>query len=222
MNMEKITPQAPVLVMLYGFPGSGKTHFSRQFCNDIQAAHLEEDRLRAELFDSPKFTKEENHIVSKLMNYMATEFLKAGISVIYDANAMRVAQRRALKEMAKEHKAKTMMLWFQVDADTAFIRNSKRDKRKLDDRYAAGYDVEGFKHVASLMQQPQPTEEYVVVSGKHGYETQLSNAIKKLAEMRIVPADIATRKMVKPGLVNLIASHQTSKPVDGKQNIVLR
>jgi len=220
--MEKIVPSSPVLIMLYGFPGSGKTHFSRQFCQDIQCAHLEEDRIRAELFDNPKFTKEENHIVSKLMNYMATEFLKAGISVVYDANAMRVSQRRALREMAKEHKAKTLMLWFQVDADTAYLRNAKRDKRKLDDRYAAGFSVEGFKAIASMMQQPQSTEEYVVVSGKHGFESQLSNAIKKLVDMLVIPADIATRKMVKPGLVNLVESHQPVKPGDGKQNIVLR
>ena len=39
--MEKILPEKPVLIMMYGFPGSGKTYFARQFCEEVQMAHLD-------------------------------------------------------------------------------------------------------------------------------------------------------------------------------------
>ena len=56
--------------MLYGFPGAGKTYFARQFCENVQAAHLQSDRIRSELFEEPRYDKRENEIVSQLMNYM--------------------------------------------------------------------------------------------------------------------------------------------------------
>ncbi len=220
--MEKILPQSPVLVLLYGFPGSGKTYFSRQFSIEVQAAHLEEDRIRHELFEKPRFTQQENYALGRIMEYMAGEFLDAGISVVYDTNAMRVAQRRNLRDMARKHKSGVITVWFQVDPDTAYIRNAKRDRRKADDRFAAGYGPDSFRELASHMQHPELTEDFIVISGKHSFPSQLGGVIKKLADMHIVKHDAAARKMVKPELTNLIASHQPQKDEDGRHNIVLR
>src|ERR1043165_9254854 len=99
--MEKIVPEKPVLIMLYGFPGAGKTYFSRQFCTEFQAAHLEIDRIRYQLFDQPSFSKQENYALGRITEYVVGEFLNAGVSVICDMNAMRAGQRRALREVAK-------------------------------------------------------------------------------------------------------------------------
>jgi len=219
--MDKILPEKPVLVMLYGFPGSGKTYFARQLCEEIQAAHLEEDRIRYELFERPRFTKQENFALNRIMEYMTSEFLNSGISVVYDMNAMRVSQRRQLREMARKHKAEVLIVWFQLDADTAYLRNSQRDRRRLDDRFAAGYDVEQFKEVASHMQQPEPTEEFIVVSGKHSYPSQRSSVIKKLADNGIIKPSAAMHKMVKPDLVNLVPSGGNQNQ-SGRQNITLQ
>jgi len=207
--------------MLYGFPGSGKTYFARQLCEEIQAAHLEEDRIRYELFERPRFTKQENFALNRIMEYMTSEFLNSGISVVYDMNAMRVSQRRQLREMARKHKAEVLIVWFQLDADTAYLRNSQRDRRRLDDRFAAGYDVEQFKEVASHMQQPEPTEEFIVVSGKHSYPSQRSSVIKKLADNGIIKPSAAMHKMVKPDLVNLVPSGGNQNQ-SGRQNITLQ
>lgn len=220
--MEKLLPQKPVLILLYGFPGSGKTYFSRQFSLEVQAAHLEEDRIRHELFETPRFTKQENYALGRIMEYMAGEFLESGISVVYDTNAMRVAQRRNLRDMARKHKAEVITVWFQVDPDTAFVRNQKRDRRKNDDRFAAGYGPDSFRYLASNMQHPEPTEDFIVISGKHSFPSQMGGVIKKLADMHIVRHDAASQKMVKPELTNLIASHQQPKDENGRHSIVLR
>lgn len=222
---NKLRPETPVLILLYGFPGAGKTYFSRQFCQEVQAAHLEEDRVRQEFFDRPSFSREENQALARVMSFMSGEFLTAGISVVYDANVMRVSQRRALRELARKHKASVLTIWFQVDYDTSFIRNLKRDRRKLDDRFAAGYDVEQFKSVIAHMQRPEPTEKYAVISGKHSFAAQLSGVMKKMADLNIVKQAAVSHKMVKPGLVNLIPSKPSTKSLkakSGKRNIVLR
>lgn len=221
--MEKLQPSQPFLLLLYGFPGAGKTYFARQFTEGVQAAHLEQDRIRYELFEQPKFTKQENFALNRIMEFMAGEFLKAGISVVFDMNAMRMAQRHGLRELARKNKASTLLVWFQVDPDTAFMRNVKRDRRKFDDRFAVGYDVESFKQLAAYMQHPEPTEDFVVVSGKHTFTGQMSNVIKKLADMHVLKFSSAHNKMVRPELVNLVPSPpDPHAPRPTRRNIVLR
>lgn len=221
-NQERITPISPVLVLTYGFPGAGKTYFARQFAESVQIAHLEQDRIRHELFQQPRYTKQENSALNRIMTYMANEFLTAGISVIIDMNAMRISQRKQLRELARQNKAKTIVIWFQIDPDTAFARNQGRDRRKNDDRYAVGYDVDAFREMASYMQHPEPTEDFVVISGKHTFTGQLSSMVKKMADMGIIKSSVAAHKMIKPELVNLVPAPVTDIPKHGRRNIVLR
>ena len=222
--MAKIVPIKPFLLMLYGFPGSGKTYFARQFCENVQAAHLQADRIRSELFDQPRYDKRENQIVEQLMNYMAQEFLSAGVSVVYDVNAMRAKQRFMLRDLARRTKAQPLLVWFQMDPDTAFARNLKRDRRRADDRYAASWDRTTFESVISGMQNPTASEVYAVVSGKHLHNTQQSAVVRKLRDIGSLSTDDASTKTIKPGMVNLIPqSQQNQGRVDmTRRNISIR
>lgn len=202
--MAKIQPVKPFLLILYGYPGSGKTYFSRQFCEEIQAAHLQADRIRAELFDQPRYDKQENTIVNQLVNYMCEEFLSAGLSVIYDANASHVGQRRQLANLAIRNHAQPVVVWFQVDVETSFARNIRRDRRRADDKYAAQWDRTTFDYVASNMQNPKVSDNYAVVSGKHLFNMQLSSVVAKLRALNCLSSDDANSHIIKPGMVNLV------------------
>jgi predicted kinase len=202
--MAKIIPAKPFLLMLYGFPGAGKTYFARQLCENIQAAHLQADRIRSELFEEPRNDRRENEIVNQLMNYMAEEFLAAGVSVVYDINAMRGRQRHDLRDVARRGGAKPLLVWFQMDQDTAFSRNVKRDRRRADDKYATKWDRTSFESVIGGMQNPTNVDDYVVVSGKHLFSTQQSAVVRKMRDLAILSSDDASSRTIKPGLVNLI------------------
>ncbi len=208
--------------MLYGFPGSGKTYFARQLCEDITAAHIQSERIRGELFEDPRFDRQENEIITHLMHYMTEEFLAAGMSVVYDINATRAAQRRELRELARSMKAESLLVWFQIDHDSAFARSNKRDKRRADDKYTAKIDRETFEAIIAGMQNPTTTEDYVVISGKHTYTTQRSSVIKKLYDMGMINPEAATNHMVKPGLVNLIPNRLAGRVDQARRNIMIR
>jgi len=205
--MAKIYPAKPFLLLFYGYPGAGKTYFARQFCDNIQAAHLQSDRIRGELFEQPRYDKQENGIVNHLMDYMAEEFLAAGLSVAYDTNAMRSGQRRALYEMAYKYRAKPLLIWFQMDQETAFARNLKRDRRRADDKYAPQWDRAAFDTLIAQMQNPRPNEDYVVVSGKHLFNMQQSAALSKLRSEGVIGSNEASSRVIKPGLVNLVPKY---------------
>jgi predicted kinase len=115
----------PALICLYGFPGSGKSYVARNLAEDVQLANVSSDRVRSELFQSPRYDAQENAIVTHLMDYMTEEFFSAGVSVVYDTNALRAAQRRKLRELARKHKAEYLLIWIQVDIDSAFHSHSR-------------------------------------------------------------------------------------------------
>lgn len=208
--------------MLYGYPGSGKTFFARQLCEHLNAAHVQGDRIRFELFEEPRFDKQENDIVSHLMNYMTEEFLNAGISVVYDINADRLSERRALRDMARKAKAQPVLIWFQIDTESAFSRVVKRDRRKSDDKYAHPIDRSTFDSLIGRMQNPTQTEDYIVISGKHNFQTQRGAVLKKLYDSGLISTDMATSKVVKPGLVNLVPTPVAGRVDNSRRNIMIR
>lgn len=220
--MSKLALTRPTLILLYGYPGSGKTYLARQLSEDIQAAHVQSDRIRFELFEQPRYDRQENQIVDHLMQYMTEEFLNAGISVLYDINAMRTTQRRELRELARKHKADVLLIWLQIDHDSAFVRATKRDRRKLDDRFTASIDQGTFRQIASGMQNPETTEDYVVISGKHTYNTQRNAIIKKLYDLGLISTGGAGAKLVKPQLVNLIPNPSAGRVDPSRRNINIR
>lgn len=220
--MAKIFLSKPALIILYGLPGAGKTYFARQFCEEVQAAHLQGDRIRFELFDQPRYDRQEDGVVNHLMTYMAEEFLRAGISVVLDANARRLNQRRELRDLARRSKAQNTLIWFQIDTESAFIRIAKRDRRRSDDRYSAPMDRSTFNTFTGHMQNPATTEEYTVISGKHPFSSQRSAVLKKLYDLNLIAADSSTSGVVKPGLVNLVPTQNGGRVDNSRRNIVIR
>jgi predicted kinase len=221
--MTKIVPNHTLLLLLYGFPGAGKTYFARQLCERMQAAHLQGDRIRGELFETPRYDKQENDVITQLMDYMAQEFLNAGISVVYDANSMRQSQRLALRELARKAHAQPLLVWFQTDTDTAYVRNAQRDRRRADDKYAAGYDRRAFDALIAHMQNPTPAEDFVVVSGKHTFNAQYSATIRRMHDLGLLSSE-GVAPVVKPGMVNLVPQSNLYRGrVDNtRRNIVIR
>lgn len=220
--MAKVAPTKPLFILLYGFPGAGKTFFARQFCEHVQAAHIQGDRIRSELFEQPRYDKEENDVISQLMDYMAGEFLNAGISVVYDANALRAAQRHALRNLARKARAVPLLVWLQIDAETAFLRGQKRDRRRADDKYAAQMDRHMFDGIVGHMQNPVNSEDYAVISGKHAFNTQYSAVSKKLREMGLLSLTDAQSHIARPELVNLVPNPTAGRVDMTRRNIVIR
>jgi predicted kinase len=202
MSSNKITPVKPFIIMLYGFPGSGKTSFSRQMAEELGVIHLQEDKIRIDLFGD-NISAGAFKGARKVLNYMAHDYLRAGISIIYDAGVIRASERRKVREIAHMTKATPLLVWLQADPDTTFERTQKRDHRKADDKYAFVYDEDTYRNILSHMQNPE-NEDYIVVSGKHTFSSQRSTVIKKLFDLHLISANELASNTVKPGLTNLI------------------
>jgi len=216
--MPKTELSKPVLICLYGYPGSGKSYVARNLALEVQAAQVNADRIRSELFQNPRYDAQENAIVTHLMDYISEEFLGAGVSVIYDTNALRASQRRRLRELARKHKAQYMLIWIQVDLDTAFSRTQERDRRTMDDKYAEPQTKNTFDRQLSGMQNPDG-EDYMVLSGKHSFQTQKNLIINKLYQLGLLGSESVQHRVAKPGLINLVPNPQAGRVDFHRRNI---
>lgn len=217
--MGKLQTNTPVLIMLFGYPGAGKTHFASELSKAMEIAHVQGDRIRSELFEKPQYTKQEDEIVTHLMEYMTEEFMNAGVSVVFDTNATRLVQRRALRDIARKVKGKSLIVWLQTDQESAMARIAGRDRRRNDDRFARPYTKETFKLQVGSMQKPQ-NEDYVVISGKHTFAMQRNAIVKKLYDLGVISTNTAATSVAKPGLVNLVPTAGRVDPT--RRNVIIR
>ncbi len=216
--MNRIQLNKPILICLYGFPGSGKSYFARNLADYIQLAHLDADRIRGELFRNPRYDAQENAVVFHLMNYLTETLLAAGVSVVYDTNALRGGQRRRLRELAAKHKAEYLLVWLQIDTESAFARTQRRDRRTYDDKFAEPQSKAKYAKKLASMQNPKD-EQYLVISGKHAFVTQKSTLINRLYQIGIISTETVQHNVTKPELVNLVPNLNAGRVDMSRRNI---
>jgi predicted kinase len=203
----KLQPTKPFLMMLYGYPGSGKSFFARQFADELSnTVHLHADKMESDLADQLHGINEHSSAVpGVVMKYMAQEYLRNGISVIVDAPVTKKGERKMLHNLALANKAVPVLVWLQIDPESSFARTKKRDRRKTEDKYAVEYTDGEFQSIISNSQNPN-SEEFIVISGKHTFHSQKSSVFKKLGDIGILNIGQVNHNVVKPELVNLVPS----------------
>jgi len=217
--MNKSMIIRPTVLITYGYPGSGKSYFARQFAEDSTLAFINSDLLRHEFIDNPSYDKQENDTIDHLSTFMLENFLKAGVSVVYDCNNSRISTRKMITAIADRFKAETLIVWPQIDIETSFDRVNHRDARRTDDKYAEPLDRTTFEDRVNKMQNPTDREDFVVISGKHSFQGQKQAVYKKLLEKKLLSPEFATNNIPKPELVNLVSNLYGGRVDNKRRNI---
>lgn len=183
--------------MLLGLPGSGKSYTSAHIADLLGMALVSEDKIRESLFEKPTFKKEEQAVVMQMMVMMTEEYLSLGIPVMFDVGLNKAVERKNLREIARKHKSESLLIWLQIDKDTAKLRTKVTKKHNAIDDKTFDITLETF-------QAPQ-NEDYVVVSGKHTFDSQKQMIVRKLREMGLITDDTLKPHVPMPGMMNLAA-----------------
>jgi len=94
--------EKPVLVVVCGPPGVGKSLVARTAAGELGAAVLRTDVVRQDLFEDPGYTDAEVRQVYVAMRKRARDRLTAGESVVLDGTYRSVALRDAVAGIADE------------------------------------------------------------------------------------------------------------------------
>jgi predicted kinase len=179
-GMKTLSLSRPLLLILIGLPGSGKSFFARQFSDMFSAPMVNYDRIRYELFEKGYLEPAEQDIVRRIASYQMDELVKTKRSFIVDGGSNTVAERQRLEKIAKDNGYGTLLIWVQTDDITCKRRSTQRNKKRSQDDVLSP-SLTDQQWAMSAKQFGQPTKEpYMVISGKHAFSTQAKMVLRKL------------------------------------------
>lgn len=195
--MKSLSTSRPLVVLMVGVPGAGKSHFAQQFSKLFQTPLVSYDKIHHLLFAEPQFTKDEELLVASLMNNQIQEIFKTGKTFIIDGAVNSRAARMEVERIARKNDYGTLTVWVQTDSDSAKYRVTNRNQKREGDKYNARMTDEQFDRHAQRINPPAGKEEHVVVSGKHTFASQAKAVLKKIVLPRDIPVASGPRP-VKP------------------------
>ena len=126
----------PVLVLLAGLPGSGKSTVADALRRRLPFALLQSDRCRKLLVSAPAYSAEESERVFPAIHRAIERLLRAGVPVIYDATNLTAAYRQPLEEISARTGATLVRVWVEAAEDVIRERLAARQTG-----HRASYDV---------------------------------------------------------------------------------
>tara|TARA_B100000029_G_C17608800_1_gene968515 strand:+ start:3648 stop:5291 length:1644 start_codon:yes stop_codon:yes gene_type:complete len=143
----------PVLVLMCGLSGTGKSTIGSQLCARIGAAYLSSDIVRKKIADLPLYGKisrqQRDEIYSakmteqtyRNMREKAEQYIQKGYSVILDATYTNILDRKKVLDIARKYNYKTLIIDLKTTESEALSRIAYRmfDHLNVSDATSAIY-----------------------------------------------------------------------------------
>ena len=168
----------PVLVVVCGLPGSGKSYFSRNLFSRLPLLVLESDRLRKTLFPNPTYSKEESARLFRACHELTWDLLREGVSVLLDATNLVEGHRDPLYQIADRLDAKLILVQVTAAPEAIHQRLAARATgADPEDSSSAGWEV---------YQQMQATAEpirrdHFVVDATGDVSSAISRVVREIS-----------------------------------------
>ncbi len=117
---------APVLLVLTGLPGTGKTHIANELARRTNAVVLESDAVRTLLFRERRYTRPENRRVFAALHAATDVLLAQGSTVIVDATNVAERERAPLYEIAERRSVRLILVHVTAQEQIARERLERR------------------------------------------------------------------------------------------------
>jgi predicted kinase len=130
----------PVLVVMSGLPGTGKSYVSRKLARSLQAVVVESDRVRKALFPRPNYGPTESVITHGACRRLIGAILFGGRCAIYDATNLIEFQRRTIYALARVCCARLFIVQTTAPQEEVLRRLEQR-KRQPDGSSDADWEV---------------------------------------------------------------------------------
>lgn len=127
-NMEYIPDPVsnPVMVVLVGLPGSGKSYFGNRLRERISIARVETDWIRKFIFRTPVYNAKENNILFKTCHMLLERLLTQGVDVLFDATNLVEANRERLYNISYKTDSRLILVKMEAPSDLIFQRLEQR------------------------------------------------------------------------------------------------
>lgn len=147
MHNGNFSDAPPVLILLVGLPGAGKTTFARALAERLPLRHIESDRVRLSMTASPTYSPLESSAVFARVDAAAREALREGCPALVDATNLTNRDRRRFLRIAAELQVRLIAVRLTAPADV--IRRRLAGPRE-------GFSQAGVDIFERMKTRPQP------------------------------------------------------------------
>jgi predicted kinase len=120
------TPVKPVIIMLSGLPGTGKSFLSHKLAERLPFVIVESDAIRKELFPRPSYSARESASLFRAVHYLIKETVQNGLSVIFDATNLEERHRKIVYRIAARTGARLILV--EVEAPSQTVQNRLKNR----------------------------------------------------------------------------------------------
>lgn len=166
----------PILYLMIGFPGSGKTTTSEYIHQLTGAVHLCADHERHDLFPNPTHSQAESTELYKILDDRTDTLLSEGKSVIFDTNFNFRSDRDLLRRIAAQNGATSKVIWVQTPREVALQRAQHIDHANTN-RYTDTMTEADFIRLTSNLEPPTDDEQPIILNGQSLTITDVATAL---------------------------------------------
>lgn len=161
----------PIVVIVFGLPGSGKSYFAERLAERMNAAYLSSDRIRNKILQNKTYSDVEKQLVYKEMLTRMNAGIDQNKNVLLDATFYRKDIRQLFTQEAQR---RSLAFFIEVCADASVIRSRTEKKRPESDA-----DMEVYKKIKNEW-QPLPFPHLILQSTNNNIEEMLQKATDHL------------------------------------------
>ena len=154
----------PVLYLMVGYPGSGKTTTSEIIRSLTGATHIWADYERRAMFGEPTHSAEESRKLYDHLNKTTEILLSEGSDVIFDTNFNFQRDRDLLRSVADKYNVDTKLVWIQIDKTVAHERATSNG-HAASNNYPKKMLTKDFKRLTGHLELPSSSEHPVLLDG---------------------------------------------------------
>jgi len=157
-----------MVIIVYGLPGTGKTCFSEHLAKDIDAVHLNTDRIRHKINKQGQYDKASKMQVYEQMCSEMTRELRRSNDVIVDGTFYNYPKRNRFIERAKALNHKTVLI--EIQAPENLIRKRLQKEREFSEA-----DIKVYNSIKSKF-EPDDENDLELQSGEDNIDEMIREA----------------------------------------------
>ncbi len=171
-NYTPMQADSPLLVVVLGLPGTGKTTFARALADRLGAVHLNTDMLRAELGLQGHYDEAAKAGIYRELLQRCRAELDLGRTVILDGTFYRKAFRNEISRLAREGVSR--LRWIELSADPETVKQRVSKQRPYSEA-----DFAVYQKIRDAY-EPLQVEHLQLVSDRQTTAAMLGQALKYL------------------------------------------